>query len=155
MKTLYESILKGMDKIISEGDDMIAKANAELNDIRKYADNKNHKLWHSSKFGYDNSRKYEEEFDARALAEALGYSDKINTLRVLITKNNDIQKWRIDLTFNNGGYSFDTRIWQIARLSVPLSEIKGFPALLKKYVAPIFDDIETLREFMTDNKCLR
>lgn len=154
MITLYEGILQGMDKTIQAGDDMIAKANAELSVIRTYADHSNHKLWQSSKYGWE-GRRYNEGFGARSLAASLGYWNKIDTLRIIVTKDGDTGYWVIELTFYNSDYkvtSGDAKHWEKARFSVMSTVVKTFPTLLKRYVAPIFENIETLRKFMKNNK---
>ena len=154
MKTLYEGILQGMDSTLANGDDLMTKAKTELSTIKTYTDHSNHKLWQSSKYGWE-GRRYNEGFDAIGLATILGYWSKIDTLRIIITKDGDINKWVIELTFYNSDYrmvSNDSKNWVRARIEYPWSEVKTFPTLLKKYVAPIFDSIDSLKKFINDNK---
>lgn len=154
MKTLYEGILQGMDSTLSMGDEIMTKAKAELSTIKTYTDHSNHKLWQSSRYGWE-GRRYNEGFDARSLATVLGYWDKIDTLRIIVTKDGDTGQWLIDLTFYNSNWrasSSDSKNWAMAQLSVSSSTVKTFPTLLKRYVAPIFENIETLKKFMIDNK---
>lgn len=154
MKTLYEGILQGMDNTLSMGDDLMTNAKTELSTIKTYTDHSNHKLWQSSRYGWAGKR-YNEGFDAKALAAVLGYWDKIDSLRIIITKDGDTGQWIIDLTFYNSDYkvsSSDSKNWSMAQLSVVSTVVKTFPTLLKRYVAPIFENIETLRKFMIDNK---
>lgn len=151
--SLYEGLLAGMDNTLASGDQLLAKAKSELSTIKTYTDHSNHKLWQSSRYGWE-GRRYNEGFDAKALATVLGYWDKIDTLRIIVTKDGDTGQWIIDLTFYNSKYkvsSSDSKNWAMAQLSVASSVVKTFPTLLKRYVAPIFENIETLKKFMIDN----
>ena len=123
MKTLYEGILQGMDSTLSSGDDLMTKAKTELSTIKTYTDHSNHKLWQSSKYGWE-GRRYNEGFDAKALATALGYWNKIDTLKIIITKDGDTGQWIIELAFYNSDYrvsSNDSKNWSMAQLSVSSS----------------------------------
>lgn len=154
MKTLYEGILQGMDSTLSSGDELMTKAKTELSTIKTYTDHSNHKLWQSSKYGWE-GRRYNEGFNVRSLAAILGYWDKIDTLRIIVTKDMDINMWVIELTFYNSDYkvsSGDSKNWKMAIMRCSVSSVKTFPTLLKKYVSPIFENIETLKKFMEDNK---
>jgi hypothetical protein len=151
---IYEGLLKGQDATLETGDDLLKKAKSELSTIKTYTDHSNHSLWQSSKYGWE-GRRYNEGFEAKALAAVLGYWDKIDTLRIIVTKDGDNGQWIIDLTFYDSGYrlaSFDSKNWSMATIKYPVSNVKTFPTLLKKYVAPIFDSIESLKKFMNDNK---
>jgi hypothetical protein len=153
-KYMYEGLLTGMDNTLASGDQLLAKAKSELSTIKTYTDHSNHKLWQSSRYGWQ-GRRYNEGFDAKALATVLGYWDKIDTLRIIVTKDGDTGQWIIDLTFYNSDYkvsSSDSKNWAMAQLSVLSSVVNTFPTLLKRYVAPIFENIETLKKFMIDNK---
>lgn len=152
--TLYEGLLAGMDKTLVSGDQLLAKAKSELSTIKTYTDHSNHSLWQSSKYGWE-GRRYNEGFNVKALAAVLGYWDKIDTMRITITKDGDTDQWVIDITFYNSDYraaSNDSNKWEMAIIRYPVSGVKTFPALLKKYVAPIFDSIESLKKFMNANK---
>ena len=153
-KYMYEGLLAGMDNTLAGGDALMTKAKTELSTIKTYTDPSNHRLWQSSKYGWE-GRRYNEGFNVRSLAMILGYWDKIDTLRIIITKDGDTNYWVIDITFYNSDYkvaSNDSNQWEMARISYPVSSVKTFPTLLKKYVAPIFDNIETLKKFMKANK---
>ena len=152
--TLYEGLLSGMDDTLKAGDNLITKAKTELSTIKTYTDHSNHKLWQSSKYGWE-GRRYNEGFNVKNLATILGYWSEIDTLRIIVTKDGDIDKWVIELTFYNSKYkvsSNDSKNWTRAKIEYPWSDVKTFPTLLKKYVAPIFENIETLKKFMNDNK---
>ena len=152
--TLYEGLLQGQDATLSYGDDMLKKAKTELSTIKTYTDHSNHRLWQSSRYGWE-GRRYNEGFGVKALATVLGYWDKIDTMRIIITKDGDTDQWVIDITFYNSNYrvtSNDSDKWEMAIIRYPVSSVKTFPTLLKKYVAPIFDSIDTLKKFMNDNK---
>ena len=158
MRQLYnyieEGLLAGMDDTLQAGDNLITKAKTELSTIKTYTDHSNHKLWQSSKYGWE-GRRYNEGFNVKNLATILGYWSEIDTLRIIVTKDGDIDKWVIELTFYNSKYkvsSNDSKNWVRARIEYPVSEVKTFPTLLKKHVAPIFDNIDSLRKFMNDNK---
>ena len=148
--TVYEGLLAGMDNTLASGDQLLAKAKSELSTIKTYTDHSNHKLWQSSKYGWQ-GRRYAEGFDVKALATILGYWDKIDAMRITITKDGD--QWVIDITFYNSDYRVitDSNKWEMAIIRYPVSSVKTFPILLKKYVAPIFDSIESLKKFMNDN----
>ena len=153
-KYMYEGLLKGQQSTIEDGDELINKAHKELSTIKKYTDHSNHKLWQSRKYGWE-GRRYNEGFDAKALAAVLGYWDKIDTLRIIVTKDGDTNYWDIDITFYNSDYraaSNDSDKWERARISYPVSCVKTFPTLLKRHVAPIFDSIESLKKIMNANK---
>lgn len=152
--TVYEGLLAGMDNTLASGDKLLAKAKSELSTIKTYTDHSNHSLWQSSKYGWQGKR-YNEGFNVKALAAVLGYWDKIDTMRITITKDGDTDQWVIDITFYNSNYrvaSNDSDKWEMAIIRYPVSSVKTFPALLKKYVALIFDSIESLKKFMNDNK---
>lgn len=152
--TLYEGLLAGMDSTLANGDQLFAKAKSELSTIKTYTDHSNHSLWQSSKYGWE-GRRYNEGFNVKSLAAVLGYWDKIDIMRITITKDGDTDQWVIDITFYNSNYraaSNDSDKWEMAIIRYPISSVKTFPTLLKKYVAPIFDSIETLKKFMIDNK---
>ena len=151
--TLYEGLLAGMDNTLANGDQLLAKAKSELSTIKTYTDHSNHRLWQSSKYGWY-GRRYNEGFNVKSLAVVLGYWDKIDTMRIMITKDGDTDQWVIDITFYNSDYRVmsDSDKWEMAIIRYPVSSVKTFQALLKKYVAPIFDSIETLKKFMNDNK---
>ena len=154
MKTLYEGILQGMDSTLASGDALMTKAKTELSTIKTYTDHSNHKLWQSSRYGWE-GRRYNEGFNVRSLAMVLGYWNKIDSLRIIVTKDMDINMWVIELTFYNSDYkvaSNDSKNWEMAIMRYPVSSVKTFPTLLKRYVAPIFENIETLKKFMKDNK---
>ena len=153
-KYMYEGLLAGQDATMQAGDDLIKKAKTELSTIKTYTDHSNHKLWQSSRYGWQ-GRRYNEGFDAKALATVLGYWDKIDTLRIIVTKDGDTEQWIIDLTFYNSDYrvaSNDSDKWERSRMSYPVSCVKTFPTLLKRHVAPIFDSIESLKKIMNANK---
>ena len=155
MKTLYEGILQGMDNTLSMGDDIMTKAKTELSTIKTYTDHSNHRLWQSSRYGWEGGRRFNVGFNVRSLAAVLGYWDKIDTLRIIVTKDGDNDQWIIDITFYNSDYrvsSNDSKHWEKASFSVMSSVVKTFPTLLKRYVAPIFENIETLKKIMKDNK---
>ena len=152
--TIYEGLLAGMDDTLKSGDEILNKAKSELSTIKTYTDHSNHKLWQSSKYGWE-GRRYNEGFNVKNLATILGYWSEINTLRIMITKDGDTGQWIIELTFYNSDYrvsSNDSKNWERAQFSVTSSVVKTFPALLKKYVASIFDNIDSLKKFMNDNK---
>lgn len=152
--SLYEGLLAGMDNTLASGDQLLTKAKSELSTIKTYADHSNHSLWQNSKYGWQ-GRRYNEGFDVKALAAVLGYWDKIDTMRITITKDGDTNYWDIDITFYNSDYrtaSNDSDKWEMAIIRYPVSSVKTFPTLLKKHVAPIFDSIESLKKFMNNNK---
>ena len=145
-----------MDNTLASGDQLFTKAKSELSTIKTYTDHSNHSLWQSSKWSWRGKR-YNEGFDVKALAAVLGYWDRIDTMRITITKTGDQtgDQWVIDITFYNSNYkvaSNDSDKWEMAIIKYPISSVKTFPSLLKKYVAPIFDSIESLKKFMNDNK---
>jgi hypothetical protein len=151
---IYEGLLAGMDNTLASGDALMTKAKTELSTIKTYTDHSNHSLWQSSKYGWQ-GRRYNEGFDVKALAAVLGYWDKIDTMRITITKDGDTNYWDIDITFYNSDYraaSNDSDKWERARMSYPVSCVKTFPTLLKRHVAPIFDSIESLKKIMNANK---
>lgn len=151
---IYEGLLRGQKSTIEDGDELLNKAKKELSTIKTYVDYSNHSLWQSSKYGWE-GRRYNEGFNVKALAVVLGYWDKIDTMRITITKEGDTDQWVIDITFYNSNYrvaSNDSDKWEMAIIRYPISSVKTFPTLLKKHVAPIFDSIETLKKFMNDNK---
>lgn len=153
-KYMYEGLLKGQQSTIEDGDELINKAHKELSTIKTYTDHSNHSLWQSSKYGWQ-GRRYNEGFKVKSLAAVLGYWDKIDTLRIIVTKDGDTEYWIIELTFYNSDYkvsSSDSKHWEKASFSIMSSVVKTFPTLLKRYVAPIFENIETLKKFMIDNK---
>lgn len=153
-KYMYEGLLKGQQSTIEDGDELINKAHKELSTIKKYTDHSLHALWQSSKYGWE-GRRYNEGFDAKTLAAVLGYWDKIDTMRIIITKDGDNDQWVIDITFYNSDYkvvSNDSKNWRMATIKYPFSSVKTFPALLKRHVAPIFDSVESIKKFMIDNK---
>lgn len=152
--SLCEGLLAGMDNTLASGDQLLAKAKSELSTIKTYTDHSNHKLWQSIRYGWG-GRRYNEGFDANALATVLGYWDKIDTLRIIVTKDDDTGFWVIEMTFYNSDYgisSSDSKHWEKARFSVMSTVVKTFPTLLKRHVAPIFDSIESIKKFMNDNK---
>jgi hypothetical protein len=152
--TIYEGLLAGMDNTLASGDQLLAKAKSELSTIKTYTDHSNHSLWQSSKYGWQ-GRRYNVGFNVKTLAAVLGYWDKIDTMRITITKDGDTDQWVIDITFYNSNYrvaSNDSDKWEMAIIRYPVSSVKTFPTLLKKYVAPIFDSIESLKKFMNNNK---
>lgn len=152
--SLHEGLLAGMDNTLASGDQMFAKAKSELSTIKTYTDHSNHSLWQSSKYGWQ-GRRYNEGFNVKALAGVFGYWDKIDIMRITITKDGDTDQWVIDITFYNSNYrtaSNDSDKWEMAIIRYPVSSVKTFPTLLKKHVAPIFDSIESLKKFMNDNK---
>jgi hypothetical protein len=152
--SLYEGLLAGMDNTLANGDQLFAKAKSELSTIKTYTDHSNHSLWQSSKYGWQ-GRRYNEGFNVKALANVLGYWDKIDIMRITITKDGDTAQWVIDITFYNSDYrtaSNDSDKWEMAIIRYNVSSVKTFPTLLKKHVAPIFDSIESLKKFMNDNK---
>lgn len=153
-KYMYEGLLKGQQSTLDSGDELLNKAKKELNTIKTYTDHSNSSLWQSSKYGWQ-GRRYIEGFDVKTLATALGYWDKIDTMRITITKDGDTDQWVIDITFYNSDYraaSNDSNKWEMAIIRYPVSSVKTFPALLKKHVASIFDSIESLKKFMNTNK---
>ena len=116
MKTIYnvyEGLLAGQEATMQAGDDLLKKAKTELSTIKTYTDHSNHSLWQSSKYGWE-GRRYNEGFDAKALATVLGYWDKIDTMRIIVTKDGDNNEWVIDITFYNSGYRMTPKIgvWQ-------------------------------------------
>lgn len=153
-KYMYEGLLAGMDNTLAGGDEMMTKAKTELSTIKTYTDHSNHRLWQSGRYGWE-GRRYNEGFNVRSLAMVLGYWNKIDSLRIIVTKDMDINMWVIELTFYNSDYkvaSNDSKNWEMAIMRYPVSSVKTFPTLLKRYVAPIFDNIETLKKFMEINK---
>ena len=143
-----------MDNTLAGGDALMTKTKTELSTIKTYTDPSNHRLWQSSKYGWD-GRRYNEGFNVKNLASLFGYWSEIDTLRIIITKDMDINMWVIGLTFYNSKYkvaSNDSNNWENAIIRYPVSTVKTFPTLLKKYVAPIFDSIDSLKKFMKDNK---
>jgi hypothetical protein len=152
--TLYEGLLQGQDATLNDGDDMLKKAKSELSTIKTCTDHSNHRLWQSSKYGWE-GRRYSIGVTVKSLAAILGYWDKIDIMRIMITKDGDNDQWVIDITFYNSNYrvtSSDSDNWKMATIKYPFSSVKTFPTLLKRHVAPIFDSIETLKKFMNDNK---
>lgn len=152
-KYIYEGLLRGQQSTLDSGDQLLAKAKSELSTIKTYTDHSNHRLWQSSKYGWE-GRRYNEGFNVKTLAAVLGYWDKIDTMRIMITKDGDTDQWVIDITFYNRNYrvtSSDSDNWKMASIKYPFSGVKTFPALLKKHVAPIFENIDTLKKFMIDN----
>lgn len=155
-KYIYEGLLAGIDDTLANGDQLLAMAKSELSTIKTYTDHSNHSLWQSSKYDWQGrSRRYNEGFDVKSLAAVLGYWDKIDTMRITITKDGDTDQWDIDITFYNSDYraaSNDSDKWEIAIIRYSVLSVKTFPVLLKKHVAPIFDSIESLKKFMNANK---
>lgn len=153
---IYEGLLRGQQSTLDSVNQLFAKAKSELSTIKTYTDHSNHSLWQSSKWSWRGKR-YNEGFDVKALAAVLGYWDRIDTMRITITKTGDQtgDQWVIDITFYNSNYkaaSNDSDKWEMAIIKYPISSVKTFPALLKRYVAPIFDSIESLKKFMNANK---
>ena len=155
MKTLYnvyEGLLAGMGDTLNAGDQLFTKACSELSSIKTYADHSNHKLWNKRRFGYE-GYEYRASFDVKNLAAVLGYDSTIDVLSFTITKDDGWNEWVILLVFCNDYYRTTNRDnWQHAKYKISIDKVKTFPALLKKYVDPIFKDIDSLKKFMKEYK---
>ena len=152
--TIYEGLLAGQEETLKGGDELLNKAKKELSTIKTYVDYSNHSLWQSSKWGWRGKR-YSEGFDVKSLATVLGYWNKIDAMRITITKYNETNHWEIKITFYNSDFrtaSSDSKNWVGALVMCPFSTVKTFPALLKTYIAPIFESVESIKKFMNENK---
>lgn len=147
MKSLSESLLKGMDKTIQTGNDYINKMQDEFEFVKKIClDPKEYDVIKHSK---DNTEYRIRLEGIYALNEYINLNNA-HFCSIIIGKNTfTSNKWTLAITFYG---DYRCREYIQGRMDVCSdSECKSLKAAIKK-IAPVFDSIETFKEFIMNNE---
>ena len=145
MKTLKDileaSILGNVEDTMKIGDDLINKANQEFENIKSTVSQ--HKLWNKkvvSNFR-GNRTIYRLDFSIKNIAEAFRLNPN-NLLLFDAVKNDESGKWEICLMIhsNNG----PVRDYKSFRKEISQNQVRNFPSLVKLYIMPYFNNLNTL-----------
>jgi hypothetical protein len=147
MKTLRESLLSGQNKTIQAGDDYNNKIQNEFEFVKKIClDPKEYDVIKHSK---DNTEYRIRLEGIYALNEYLNLSNA-HFFSIIIGKNTFTNnKWTLAITFYG---DYRCREYIQGRMNIcSESECKSLKSAIKK-ITPIFDSIETFKEFIINNK---
>lgn len=147
MKTLRESLLSGQDKMMSAGDEYANKIHNEFEFVKKIClDPKEYEVVKHSK---DNTEYRIRLEGIYALNEYINLNDA-HFCSIIIGKNVFVSnKWTLAITFYG---DYRCREYIQGRMNIcSESECKSLKAAIKK-IAPVFDSIETFKEFIINNK---
>ena len=147
MKTLRESLLSGQDKTMSAGDDYNNKILNEFEFVKKIClDPKE----------YDVVKHSKDIVEYRIRLEGLCFINEYINLNnahfcsIIIGKNVFVSnKWTLAITFYG---DYKSRDYIQGRMHICAeNECKSLNAAIKK-IAPVFDSIETFKEFIINNE---
>lgn len=147
MKTLRESLLSGQDKTIQTGDDYNNKIQNEFEFVKKTClDPKEYDVIKHSK---DNTEYCIRLEGIYTLNEYLNLSNA-HFCSIIIGKNTfTSNKWTFAVTFYG---DYKSRDYIQGRMHICSdSECKSLKSAIKK-IAPVFDSIETFKDFIMNNK---
>lgn len=143
--TIYEGILNDIDDTISKTDSFIDAANAEFKILQAAATN-------PKRYNKTNSRSaehYRIGFKAPNLLRMLG-DTKNDLITVIVLKDKYRNKWEFSVLLHSNTGSIRNN--QCAELSMPLIAFDvPVNKFINTYVAPVFKDINSLKEFMKNN----
>ena len=147
MKTLRESLLSGQDRTIQAGDDYSNKIQNEFEFVKKIClDPKEYEVVKHSK----------DIVEYRIRLEGLYFLNEYINLNnahfcsIIIGKNVFVSnKWTLAITFYG---DYKSRDYIQGRMHICAeNECKSLKAAIKK-IAPVFDSIETFKEFIINNE---
>lgn len=147
MKTLRESLLSGQDKMMNAGDEYANKIQDEFEFVKKIClDPKEYEVVKHSK----------DIVEYRIRLEGIyGLNEYINLnnahfCSIIIGKNVFVSnKWTLAITFYG---DYKSRDYIQGRMHICAeNECKSLKAAIKK-ITPVFDSIETFKEFIINNK---
>ena len=147
MKTLRESLLTGQDKMMNAGDEYANKIQDEFEFVKKVClDPKEYEVIKHSKDIVEYNIRLEGIY---ALNEYINLNDA-HFCSIIIGKNVFVRnKWTLAITFYG---DYKSRDYIQGRMNIcSESECKSLKAAIKK-IAPVFDSIETFKEFIMNNK---
>ena len=147
MKSLKESLLSGQDKMMSVGDDYVNKIQDEFEFVKKVClDPKEYEVIKHSKDIVEYNIRLEGIY---ALNEYINLNDA-HFCSIIIGKNVFVRnKWTLAITFYG---DYKSRDYIQGRMNIcSESECKSLKSAIKK-ITPIFDSIETFKEFIMNNK---
>ena len=147
MKSLKESLLSGQDKMMGVGDEYANKIQNEFEFVKKTClDPKEYEVVKHSKDIVEYRIRLEGIY---GLNEYINLNDA-HFCSIIIGKNVFISnKWTFAITFYG---DYKCRDYIQGRMNICSdSECKSLKAAIKK-IAPVFDSIETFKEFIMNNK---
>ena len=147
MKTLRESLLSGQDKMMGAGDEYVNKIQSEFEFVKKIClDPKEYEVIKHSKDIVEYNIRLEGIY---ALNEYINLSDA-HFCSIIIGKNVFVSnKWTLAITFYG---DYKSRDYIQGRMHICAeSECKSLKSAIKK-IAPVFDSIETFKEFIINNE---
>lgn len=147
MKTLRESLLSGQDKMMSAGDEYANKIQDEFEFVKKIClDPKEYEVIKHSKDIVEYNIRLKGIY---ALNEYINLNDA-HFCSIIIGKNLFVSnKWTLAITFYG---DYKSRDYIQGRMHICAeNECKSLKAAIKK-IAPVFDSIETFKEFIINNE---
>ena len=147
MKTLRESLLTGQDKMMNAGDEYANKIQDEFEFVKNVClDPKEYEVIKHSKDIVEYNIRLEGIY---ALNEYINLNDA-HFCSIIIGKNVFVRnKWTLAITFYG---DYKSRDYIQGRMNIcSESECKSLKSAIKK-ITPIFDSIETFKEFIMNNK---
>lgn len=147
MKTLRESLLSGQDKMMNAGDEYANKIQDEFEFVKKVClDPKEYEVIKHSKDIVEYNIRLEGIY---ALNEYINLNDA-HFCSIIIGKNVFVSnKWTFAVTFYG---DYKSRDYIQGRMHICAeNECKSLKAAIKK-IAPVFDSIETFKEFIINNE---
>ena len=146
MKSLKESLLSGQDKMMRAGDEYVNKIQSEFEFVKKVClDPKEYEVIKHSKDIVEYNIRLEGIY---ALNEYINLNDA-HFCSIIIGKNVFVRnKWTLAITFYG---DYKSRDYIQGRMNIcSESECKSLKSAIKK-ITPIFDSIETFKEFIMNN----
>mgnify|MGYP003301559148 CR=1 FL=1 len=143
--TIYEGILNDIDDTISKSDSFIDAANVEFEKLQAAATNP--KIYNKTKSR--SAEHYRIGFKAPNLLRMLG-DTKNDLITVIVVKDKYRNKWEFSVLLHSNTGAIRNN--QCAELSMPLIAFDvPVNKFINTYVAPVFKDINSLKEFMKNN----
>lgn len=155
MKALYEyineGILAGQENTIDDGDKLLKTINKEWEQIKALENKKN---WRKGQVmapvrGYNNRYMFQPGYTQTNLLQYIGLDNRLG-FQLWATEDDTNMEWRCEFVFPGLGSSEKTITFTV--IFKYGGRKKGFERFLKLYIAPIFESIETFKQFVDEHQ---
>ena len=152
LKEILEGILSGQEETMNDGDKLLKTINKEWEQIKALENKKN---WRKGQVmapvrGYNNYYKFQPGYTQTNLLQYIGLDDRRLDFQIWATEDDTNMEWKCEFVFPALGSSDkDMAFTVIFKYG---TRKKSFERMLKTDLLPIFESIETFKQFVDEHQ---
>ena len=151
LKEILEGLLVGQEGTMNDGDKLLKAINREWGQIKALENKKN---WRKGQViapvrGYNNRYMFQPGYTQTNLLQYIGLDNRLG-FQIWATEDDTNMEWRCEFIFPGLGSSEKTIAFTV--IFKYGGRKKGFERFLKIDIAPIFESIETFRQFVDEHR---